>query len=154
MIRKLMALMIGIGLTLCVLSTGLADESKTPQYMSEEEYVREIIRLDSVIQNHIQNKRLLKIHQPAFKAHELAKALLEKRNRLAAKEKQGDDLEKEGESREKLASVVKLIGQTAKLLDKYGDAEDLNKTKIVYKKFRKAVDAIKSLYLEVEPSSK
>lgn len=104
---------------------------------SEKEYVAEILTLDLEIQHQIKEEKLLGIHKPAFKAKDIAEALVEKR---------GDP------HNDKLDSAVKRIGQAAKLLHKFGDAEDLKKTEAAYKKFRRAVADIKALYPKTAPS--
>jgi hypothetical protein len=114
-----------------------AQEHEEVHFDSEEEYVAEILTLDLEIQHLIKEEKLLGIHKPAFKAKDIAEALVEKK---------GDH------HNDKLDSAVKRIGQAAKLLDKFGDAKDLKKTKAAYKEFQKAVADIKALYPKTVPS--
>lgn len=155
--------MISLSLTLLILPISVASEkghgakagqhneghadSKDTHLKAEEEYVAKILALDLHIQDLLEKRDLLKIHQPAFEAKDFAEALLETRIKHTAHAKHGDKHE-DG----KMASAVKHIGKAAKLLDKYGDAEDLKKTKSAYKMFKKAINEIKFLYPKVMPS--
>lgn len=100
----------------------------------------EILTRDLLIRDLIAEGRLLKIHVPAFEAKDLSDALVEKAGGLNEKDKKT------------LAAAVKRIGASAKLLDKYGDGEDADKTKSAYTTFGKAIQDIKNLFPNVTPS--
>ena len=105
-----------------------------------DDIAAELFSRDLLIQDLIAEGHLLKIHGPAFEAKDLSDAMAEKAGGLNEKDQKT------------LAAAVKRIGASAKLLDKYGDAEDADKTKSAYTTFGKAIQDIKHLFPNVTPS--
>lgn len=87
-------------------------------------------QLDKVVEE----KKLESVHEAAFAIRDLVKTLPPKSKALPA------------EGQKKLATGVKTVGQLAKLLDKYGDANDLAKTQEQQKKMHTVLAAIEGLY--------
>lgn len=102
--------------------------------------VSQLLTRDLTVQHYIAEGELTKIHVPAFEARDLAQDLEGSAHGLTA-----DDTSK-------LSTAVKRIASTAKELDKYGDANDAAKTDIVYRSFAKAIQDIKSIYPNANPS--
>jgi len=109
---------------------------------SAHEIVAEIFTRDLMIQNFIETGQLTKIHKPAFEAKALVESLQEK-----------SYSDHESSSSTKLSALSKRIGASAKLLDKYGDAEDADKTASAYKTFGMAIKDIRGLYPDVTPEN-
>jgi len=114
-------------------------ESSTVIPEKPEEIVAALLSKVVAIESFIETSQLTKIHVPAFEAKDLAEAL------DAREPFKGDDAAA-------LSSAVKRIGSAAKLLDKYGDANDLPKTKAAYKTFDEGVQAIRKLFPKAVPS--
>lgn len=117
---------------------GHDSEAKIPRHA--DEIVAEILTQDLLIRHYIDTGELTKIHGPAFEARDLAQALEERAEGLTE------------ENEKTLANAVRRIGPAAKELDKYGDAKDATKTKVVYRAFEKAIQDIKSLYPGATPA--
>lgn len=117
---------------------GHASEGDIPEHA--DEIVAEILAQDLLIQHFIETGLLTQIHQPAFKARDLAEALEQRDQGLAP------------EDQKKVVAAIRRIVSTAKELDKYGDAEDATKTKITYRAFETAILEFKSLYPDITPS--
>ena len=82
----------------------------------------------------IKGKKLAAVHQVAFQVRDLV-------NTLPAKSKSLSPA-----NRAKLATGVKSVGEIAKLLDKYGDANDQAKTEAQNKRLQTVLHAIEHLY--------
>lgn len=104
------------------------------------EIVAEILTRDLLIQNFIESGQLTKVHKPAFEAKALVESLVEMNH-----------ADHDSTMGKKLSAASKRIGASAKLLDKYGDAEDAAKTGSAYKTFGAATQAIRALYPDVTP---
>lgn len=109
---------------------------------SAHEIVAKIFTRDLMIQNFIETGQLTKIHKPAFEAKDLVDSLQEMSH-----------ADHESSSSTKLSAASKRIGASAKLLDKYGDAEDAAKTNSTYKIFGAAIKDIRALYPDVTPEN-
>lgn len=107
---------------------------------SAHKIVVEIFTRDLMIQDFIETGQLTKIHKPAFEAKDLVESLVEM-NRSDHESSLGT----------KLSAASKRIGLSAKLLDKYGDAEDAAKTSSAYKTFGAAIQNMRALYPDVTP---
>lgn len=117
------------------------EEEKGDHDPEAKELVAQLISLDAHIEENIDRDELAYIHKPAFEAKAVAEALQEAASGLS-----DDDAKR-------LKSAVQRIGQSAKLLDKYGDAGEEMKTRAAYEALNKAVQNIQSIFSEDKDSS-
>ena len=116
-------------------------EAKALMPKTEKEIVSKLFSTDLHIQNFIKTGKLTKIHEPAYEAKSLIEALV----------KLNKSNPKSTSATKKIAKLSKKIGASAKLLDKYGDAKNVPKTRSAYKAFASAIIELKAIYPKVKP---